>query len=185
MLFCCYAGVSVVYSSKYSNESGGLSLRKSFFSPKGLALSAAIAAVYAVLTYVLAPISYGPVQFRVAEALTLLPVLMPQAIPGLFVGCLIANLLGGYGAADIIFGSLATLAAAVLTYRFRKNRYIAALPQVIVNAVVVGIMLHVVAGFELWATMGYVALGEAGAVYILGLPLLKAMEKIDLSRISS
>ncbi len=159
-------------------------MRKSFFSPKGLALSAAIAAVYAVLTYVLAPISYGAVQFRVAEALTLLPILIPQAIPGLFVGCLLANLLGGFGPADIIFGSLATLVAAILTYLLRKNRYVAALPPVIVNAVVVGIMLHVVAGFELWATMGYVALGQAGAVYILGLPLLKAVEKIDLGKIS-
>ncbi len=160
-------------------------MRKSLFSPKGMALSAAIAAVYAVLTYVLAPISYGPVQFRVAEALTLLPILIPEAIPGLFVGCLLANLLGGYGAADIIFGSLATLAAAILTYRLRKNRYMAALPPVIVNAVVIGIMLNVVAGFELFTTMGYVALGQAGAVYILGLPLLKAMEKIDLGKISS
>lgn len=160
-------------------------MRKNFFSPKGLALSAAIAAVYAVLTFVLAPISYGPVQFRVAEALTLLPILMPQAIPGLFLGCLLANLLGGFGAADVIFGSLATLSAAIWTYSLRKNRYVAALPPVIINAVVVGIMLHVVAGFELWATMGYIALGQAGAVYILGLPLLKAMEKIDWGKISS
>ncbi len=158
-------------------------MRKSFFSPKGLALGSAVAAVYAVLTYVLAPISYGPVQFRVAEALTLLPILIPQAIPGLFVGCLLANLLGGFGAADIIFGSLATLAAAIWTYSLRKNRYVAALPPVIVNAVVVGIMLHLVAGFDLFAAMGYVALGQAGAVYLLGLPLLKAMEKIDISRI--
>lgn len=160
-------------------------MRKSFLSPKGLALSAAIAAVYAVLTYALAPISYGPVQFRVAEALTLLPIFIPQAIPGLFVGCILANLLGGFGPADVIFGSLATLAAAIGTYLFRKNRYVAGLPPVIINAVVVGIMLHVVNGFELWATMGYVALGQTGAVYILGLPLLKAVEKIDLSRISS
>lgn len=159
-------------------------MRNRLFSPKGLVLSAAIAAVYAVLTYVLAPISYGAVQFRVAEALTLLPILLPQAIPGLFVGCLLANLLGGYGAADIIFGSLATLIAALLTYRLRKNRYVAALPPVVVNAVIVGIMLHVVAGFELWSTMGYVALGQAGAVYILGLPLLKAIEKIDLSKLN-
>ena len=158
-------------------------MRKSFYSPTSLALSAAIAAVYAVLTYVLQPISYGAVQLRVAEALTLLPILMPQAIPGLFVGCLLANLLGGFGPADVIFGSLATLAAAVCTYKLRKNRLVAALPPVLINAVVVGIMLHVVAGFELWSTMGYVALGQAAAVYILGLPLLKAVEKIDLGRI--
>ncbi len=158
-------------------------MRKSLLTPKGLALGAAIAAVYAVLTYALAPISYGPVQFRVAEAMTLLPILIPQAIPGLFVGCLLANLLGGFGPVDVIFGSLATLAAAILTYMLRKNRYAAALPPVIINAIVVGIILHVVNGFELWSSMGYVALGQTGAVYILGLLLLKAVEKIDLSRL--
>ena len=160
-------------------------MQKALFSPKGLAISAVIAAVYAALTYALAPISYGAVQFRVAEALTLLPILLPQAIPGLFVGCLLANLLGGFGPADVIFGSLATLAAALLTYYFRKNRYVAALPPVIVNAIVVGIMLNLVAGFELWSTMGYVALGQLGAVYVLGLPLLKVLEKIDLRKIKS
>ena len=88
----------------------------------GLAVGAAIAAVYAVLTYLLAPISYGAVQFRVAEAMTLLPILMPEAIPGLFVGCLLANLLGGAGPLDVIFGSLTTLVAAVMTYFLKKNR---------------------------------------------------------------
>ncbi len=158
-------------------------MQKKFFTPTTLALSAAIAAVYAVLCYVLAPIAYGPVQLRVAEAMTLLPVLMPSAIPGLFVGCILANLLGGLGPLDVIFGSLATLASAVLTYFFRKNRYLAALPPVIINAVVVGVMLHIVYNVELWATMGYVALGEAVAVYALGLPLLKAMEKIGLDKL--
>ncbi len=160
-------------------------MKKVLFSPKGLAVSAVIAAVYAALTYALAPISYGAVQFRVAEALTLLPILLPQAIPGLFVGCILANLLGGYGPVDVIFGSLATLSAAIWTYSLRKNRYVAALPPVIINAIVVSIMLNLVAGFELWSTMGYVALGQLGAVYVLGLPLLKALERIDLSKIKS
>lgn len=160
-------------------------MQKALLSPKGLAVSAVIAAIYAALTYALAPISYGAVQFRVAEALTLLPILLPQAVPGLFVGCLLANLLGGYGPMDVIFGSLATLSAAIWTYSLRKNRYAAALPPVIVNAVVVGIMLHLVAGLELWSTMGYVALGQFGAVYFLGLPLLKVLERIDLNKIKS
>jgi len=155
-------------------------MRKRIFSPMGLAVSAAVAAVYAVLTYALAPISYGAVQFRVAEAMTLLPILMPEAIPGLFVGCLLANLLGNVGLLDVIFGSLATLVAAILTYRLRKNRYVAALPPIVINAIVVGLLLHVVYKLELWAAMGYVALGQAGVIYLLGLPLLKAMEKIDL-----
>jgi uncharacterized membrane protein len=160
----------------------GIPMIKRFFTPGGLALSAAIAAVYAVLTYLLAPISYGAVQFRVAEAMTLLPILIPEAIPGLFVGCLLANLLGGFGPLDVIFGSLTTLAAALCTYSFRKNRYVAALPPVIFNAVVVGIILHVVSDVDLWAAMGYVALGQAGAVYIFGLPLLLALEKTKIGK---
>ena len=158
-------------------------MKNSFFSPKGLAVSAVVAAIYAALTYALAPISYGAVQFRISEALTLLPIFIPQAIPGLFVGCLLANLLGGFGPVDVIFGSLATLTAAICTYLLRKNRYVAALPPVIINAIVVGIMLNVINGLELWSSMGYVALGQIGAVYVLGLPLLKALEKIDLSKI--
>ena len=72
-----------------------------------LVRGALIAAIYAVLCAALAPISYGEVQFRISEALTILPLLMPEAIPGLFVGCLIANLIGGAGILDIVFGSLA------------------------------------------------------------------------------
>ena len=80
-----------------------------------IALAAVTAALYAGLTMALAPISFGVVQFRVAEALTLLPFIMPEAVPGLFVGCLLANFLGGFGIIDVVFGSAATLAAACLT----------------------------------------------------------------------
>lgn len=156
---------------------------KKMFSPKGLVIAAAVGAIYAVLTYALAPISYGPVQFRVAEALTLLPVLLPESIPGLFVGCLLANLLGGYGPLDVIFGSLATLAAANFTWRWRHNRYLAALPPVIFNGVIIGIILYVQINAPLLPTMGYIALGQAGACYVLGLPLMKALDKIDLGKL--
>ena len=91
-----------------------------------------IAALYAALTIALAPISFGPVQFRVAEALTLLPFFMPEAIPGLFIGCLLANFTGGFGIIDIVFGSAATLLAAWLTYEM-PNMWLAAIPPVIVN----------------------------------------------------
>lgn len=87
-----------------------------------LVRGALIAAIYAVLCAALAPISYGEVQFRISEALTILPLLMPEAVPGLFVGCLIANLIGGAGILDIVFGSLATLIAGLLTYAMRKCR---------------------------------------------------------------
>ncbi|MBR0203644.1 MAG: QueT transporter family protein, partial [Synergistaceae bacterium] len=80
-----------------------------------LARGALIAALYAALTILLAPISYGPVQCRVSEAFTLLPFYLPEAVPGLFIGCIFANFIGGYGLPDMVFGSLATLIAAFLT----------------------------------------------------------------------
>ena len=91
-----------------------------------LAQSAMIAAIYVVLTVILAPFSYGEVQVRVSEALTILPVFTPAAIPGLFVGCLISNILGGCILPDIIFGSIATLLGACFTYLLRnRNKFLA------------------------------------------------------------
>ena len=81
--------------------------------------AAMIAAVYVVITIVLAPISFGQVQLRVSEALTIMPVFTAAAIPGVFIGCLIGNILGGAVLPDIIFGSLATLVAAVISYKIR------------------------------------------------------------------
>ena len=81
-----------------------------------LAYSAAIAAIYVALTMLVAPIAFGPVQFRISEALTILPFFTPVAIPGLFVGCLLANLLGSAAIWDVVFGSLATLIGAVGTW---------------------------------------------------------------------
>ena len=100
-----------------------------------LALAGLIGAAYAAATLLLAPLSYGPVQIRVAEALTTLPYLFPQAVPGLFIGCLIANLAGGYGVVDAVLGSGATLAAALLSAR-APNAWLASLPPVVIN------MLH-------------------------------------------
>ena len=158
-------------------------MRKSLFSPKGLAFSAAIAAVYVVLT-VFATIYFGPVQFRISEAFTLLPVFFPEAIPGLFIGCLVGNLLMGAVPLDIILGSLASLIAASLTYAWRKNRYIAAMPPVVVNALIVGgVVLPIAYGAPFWASIAYVALGQAASCYLLGLPLLKALEKTGLSKL--
>ena len=108
--------------------------------------SAIIAALYFALTYVFQPISFGVVQFRISEVLTVLPFFTATAIPGLFVGCLLSNiLLGGLGLLDMILGSAATLIAAFLTYKF-KNKWLAPLPPVVVNGVLVGIMLNQGAG---------------------------------------
>ena len=147
-------------------------------STKYLLQGAIIAAVYAVLTIVLAPISYGPMQVRISEALTVLPVFTPAAIPGLFVGCFVANMVGPYGIVDMICGSLATLAAAFLTYKLRKNTWLAPLPPVILNGVIVGGMLHFAYGVpNLPACMAWVAVGEAIACYAIGVPLIKLLGK--------
>lgn len=138
--------------------------------------AAVIAALYAALTIILAPFSYGPIQVRVSEALTILPVFTPAAIPGLFVGCIIANIFGGNGPIDIIFGSLATLAAAFLSYKMPK-RWLVPLPPVILNGVVVGLILNYTLKAPLVATMLWVALGEAVACYVLGYPLLLLLFK--------
>ena len=138
-----------------------------------------IAALYAALTIVLAPISYGPVQFRVSEALTLLPFYIPEAIPGLFIGCVFANFFGGFGLVDMVFGSLATLIAAVLTLK-SKNIYIAALWPVVSNMIIIGAMLHYLIDVPLIATGIYVGLGEAGACYIVGVPLMKILERRNI-----
>ena len=138
-----------------------------------------IAAIYSALTILLAPISYGTVQFRVSEALTLLPFYMPESIPGLFIGCVFSNFWGGYGLPDMVFGGLATLIAAILT-RKSQNIYLAALWPVVSNMIIIGVMLHVLIGVPLIATCIYVGLGEAGACYIIGVPLMKILERQNI-----
>ena len=96
-----------------------------------VAQGAIIAALYVVLTVIFAPISFGEMQVRISEALTILPMFTPAAIPGLFVGCVLGNLLGGAIPVDVIFGSLATLIGAVGGYLLRKNRWLVPLPTVL------------------------------------------------------
>ena len=137
------------------------------------------------MTIVLAPISYGPVQFRVSEALTLLPFYLPEAIPGLFIGCVFANFFGGFGLIDMVFGSLATLIAAICTLKSR-NIFVAALWPVLSNMIIIGTMLHYLIDVPLVATCIYVGIGEAGACYIVGVPLMKILEKRNIiSRVNA
>lgn len=136
-----------------------------------------IAAVYAAVTIAFRPISYGPFfQIRVSEALTVLPFLTPVAIPGLFLGVFIANIFGGLGIYDIVFGSLATLIAALLTWRM-PWAVLAPLPPVLVNAFVVGWYLAIIAGAPARVTMSWVALGQVIACYLLGYPLLLYVQR--------
>jgi uncharacterized membrane protein len=146
---------------------------------KYLIQAAVIAAVYAVLTVMLSPISYGPIQFRVSEALTILPAFTPAAIPGLFIGCLIANLMSPVGLVDIICGSAATLIAAFLSYKLRNRPLLVPLPPVILNGVIVGLELKMIytPQMPLLACMGWVALGELGACYAVGYPLMKILDR--------
>ena len=154
------------------------------FSTKFLVRAAAVAAIYVALTYLagLMNLAYGPVQFRFSEALTVLPFLLPEAVPGLFIGCVVSNLISPYGALDLVVGSLATLLAAFWTGKCR-NRYLAPLPPVICNAVLVGAMI---AWYEVGSSalfppaFAYNALtvgaGEAAVCYLLGLPLVRVLE---------
>ncbi len=153
---------------------------KKWFSPRSLCLSAVTAALYAALTLLLQPISFGTMQFRVSEALTLLPALFPQTIPGLTLGCFLANLLGGYGPWDQLIGTLATLLAACLTWRLRRNVWLAAIPPVLCNALMVGGMLSVLLSAPFWLTALTVGLGEAAVVYLLGVPLVKGLRTTNL-----
>lgn len=154
---------------------------KKLLTTRSVCLSAMIAALYAALTLLLAPISYGAIQCRISEAMTLLPILLPQAIPGLVIGCLVANLLSPVAIWDVIFGTLATLIAALGTYQLRKKPLLAALCPVVANGIIVGVMLAVFYALPLWLTMLEVAVGEAVAV-ALGFILLAALRKVDLSR---
>lgn len=147
---------------------------------KKITYIAMIAALYAGLTICLAPISFGLVQCRIAEAMTVLPLFSPSAIPGLFIGCFLANLYTG-NILDIIAGSIATLIAACCTYIFRKNKWIAVLFPVIVNAVIVGgyLGLFIDASQPVWLYMLTVGAGQAVACYGLGIPLHSILKKIE------
>lgn len=145
-------------------------------TPKTMAHVAMIAAIYAALTITLAPISYGPLQLRVAEAMTVLPYFFPAATPGLFLGCFLANLFGGYGWQDVVFGSLATLTAAMLSRRM-PHPWLVPLPPVLVNALVIGAVLHFTTGLPILLLMLEVGLGQLGSCYGLGLPLLYTIKK--------
>ena len=165
-------------------------MSNSRFTTHQLATAGVIAALYAVLAYFASifGIAYGPIQCRFSEALCVLPFLFPAATPGLFVGCLVANLLSPYGALDIIFGSLATLLAAVWT-QHTHHKWLAPLPPVLCNAVIVGAVISFLeTGFTgaFAGAFAYnavtVGVGEAIACYVLGGVLLTVLPKVPALR---
>ncbi len=141
------------------------------FNPNYIVRIALIAAIYVTINIIFAPISYGPVQIRMAEILTVLPFIDPAAIGGLFLGCILSNLWGGLGIVDVLGGSLCTLLAAILTYRMTKP-FLAPLPPVVVNALGVSWYLHLLFKLPYWLTVLYIGLGQMIACYLFGYPLL-------------
>ena len=148
--------------------------------PNYLVKVAMIGAIYIILTIIFAPISYGPIQVRIAEALVILPFIEPSAIIGLFIGCILANIYGGLGMVDIIGGSVCTLIAAYLTSKV-KNPKLAPLPPVIINAFGVSAYLCLLFDLPYWITVLYIGIGELTACYVLGYPLLILLIKIFFS----
>lgn len=146
---------------------------------KYLLQAAIIAAAYSALTIALMPFSYGIMQVRVSEALTILPYYTPAAIPGLFVGCLVSNLISPYGILDMVLGSIATLIAAIGSYFLRKKPILVPLPPVISNGIIIGGMLYYAYGIPmpLYACMLWIALGQLIACYGIGYPLLKYLKR--------
>ena len=146
-----------------------------------VAFSAIIAAIYATVTVMLAPISFGAFQFRLSEGLNLVAFFMPEAIPGLAIGCLIANIIGGGVPADVIVGSVATLLAALFCYK-SKNLFVSGIYPVIFNTVMVApiIVYYYMGGGNLLAYLGYMgifALCEAASVYAVGIPLALGVKR--------
>jgi len=141
--------------------------------------AAVIATVYVVVTYLLSPISYGVIQVRVSEALTLLPLIEPAAIPGLFIGCLVANILGGMGPWDIYLGSLITLVSAYITSKM-PNPILGALPPIVFNAIGVAFYLSLLFDVPYRATALYIGIGQLVSVAGLGIPLYYFIQKTSL-----
>ena len=157
-----------------------------------IAFSGVIGAIYAVLTMVLAPISFGPLQLRVAEVLCILPFFFPTSTWGLFAGCLIANLLSTYGLFDVVFGSLATLLACLITAQIGRadrqsvgSKLLACLPPVIMNGLIIGaVIAWMTARDTFWSAMilngATVALGEFIVMYVIGFPLMLILPKTGI-----
>lgn len=143
--------------------------------------AAVIAALYVVLTYVanLLGLASGSIQIRFSEALTVLPFFTPAAIPGLFVGCLLANILTGCALPDIVFGSAATLIGAVFTYLLRrKTKWLAPVPPIAANTLIIPFVLLYAYGIRpLWLSFVTVGAGEIISCGILGMLLLKMLQK--------
>ncbi len=139
----------------------------------------AIAAIYVALTMIFAPISFGPVQFRISEALCILPFFTPAAVPGLAIGCLLANIFCGAMLPDVVFGTFATLIGAAGSYAVRKYKWLVCLPPIISNSLIIPFVLRYAYGAEdmILYMMITVGIGEILAVGVLGNGLMLVLEQ--------
>ena len=151
-----------------------------------LANAGMIAAMYVVLTYIanLAGLASGTIQVRLSEALTILPVFTAAAVPGLTVGCVLANLLTGCAAWDVVFGSVATLLGAIGTRLLKKQPLLAWIPPVVSNAIIVPIILIKVYAVPdaWWFLVLTVGAGEVISCGLLGLLLWKVAQRVPQIR---
>ncbi len=171
---------------------------KRFFTTQRLCRAGVIAALYVALTYAFAPIAYGPLQVRPAEALCILPIFFPEAIPALYIGCMLSNLASPYFVYDVLVGSLATLFAAFTSYlvgRFiKKDPYrliLGGLPVVLFNALIIPLIIVFLCGgsegftsatVAYFTFVGSIALTETVWVYGLGTPLYSAIKRFQRKR---
>lgn len=141
--------------------------------------AALIAAIYVVLVFVFKPISFSNIQIRIAEALTILPFFTPAAIPGLTIGCLLGNLLGGADILDITFGTLATLLGATGSYLLRRSKFLVPLSPIVSNTLIIPWVLRYAYGLILPIPimMATVGIGEVLSCGVLGFFLLIVLNK--------
>lgn len=166
-----------------------------FFTTKRLCRAGIIAALYVALTYAFAPLAYGPFQIRPAEAFCILPLFFPEAVPALYIGCMLSNLASPYLFYDVFIGSLATLMAAFSSYlvgRFLKKEplclIIGGFFPVIFNAVIIPLIIVFLYGgaegytstsVAYFSFMGSIALTEAVWIYGLGTPLYYTLQRLQ------
>ena len=142
--------------------------------------AALIAAIYVVMTYLFSPLSFSAVQVRLSEALMIMPLFTASAVPGLFIGCLIGNILGGALLPDIVFGSIATLIGAVLTYRLReKGPVISMIPPIVSNSIIIPFVLKYAYGINMPVLLMVitVGIGEIISCGLLGNLLYRALTR--------
>jgi uncharacterized membrane protein len=138
-----------------------------------LVRGAIVAALYVVVTFVFAPVSFSTlIQFRASEALTVLPIIFPESVVGLYLGVMLANVLGGLGPIDIFGGSLVTLLAAYLTYRTRGS-WLAYIWPIALNGLLISLYLAPIIGVPYWVEAGALSLSEGVVVLALGYPLVR------------